>query len=64
METIHQAWYVEVQQQTDADPAHAQVRSELHSMDWQDGAEGFDFQDNLTRNDDIRLEAVAASAPL
>ena len=27
-------------------------------MDWQDGAEGFDFQDKLARDDDIRLEAV------
>jgi hypothetical protein len=28
-------------------------------MDWQDGADGFDFQDKLARDDDIRLEAVA-----
>ena len=27
-------------------------------MDWQDGADGFDFQDKLARDDDIRLEAV------
>jgi len=26
---------------------------------WQDGADGFDFQDKLARDDDIRLEAVA-----
>jgi hypothetical protein len=28
-------------------------------MDWQDGADGFDFQDKLARDDDIRVEAVA-----
>ena len=28
-------------------------------MNWQDGADGFDFQDKLARDDDIRLEAVA-----
>jgi hypothetical protein len=28
-------------------------------MDWQDGANGFDFQNKLARDDDIRLEAVA-----
>ena len=28
-------------------------------MDWQDGADGFDFQDKLARDNDIRLEAVA-----
>jgi hypothetical protein len=28
-------------------------------MDWHDAADGFDFQDKLTRDDDIRLEAVA-----
>ena len=28
-------------------------------MDWQDGADGFDFQDKLARDDNIRLEAVA-----
>jgi len=28
-------------------------------MDWQDGADGLDFQDRLARDDDIRLEAVA-----
>ena len=28
-------------------------------MDWQDAADGFDFQDKLARDDDIRLEAVA-----
>ena len=28
-------------------------------MDWQDRADGFDFQDKLARDDDIRLEAVA-----
>jgi hypothetical protein len=35
------------------------ARSELHGMNWQDGADGFDFQDKLARDDDIRLEAVA-----
>jgi hypothetical protein len=35
MEAIRQARHVEVLQQTDADPAHAQVRSELRRMDWQ-----------------------------
>jgi len=59
MEAVHQARHVEVQQQTDVDPAHAQVRSELHSMDSQDGADGFDFQNKLARDDNIRLEAVA-----
>ena len=59
MKAIHQAWHVEVQQQTNVDPAHAQVRSELHLMDWQDDADGFDFQDKLARDDDICLEAVA-----
>ena len=33
-------------------------------MDWQEGADGFDFQDKLARDNDIRLEAVADSAPL
>ena len=28
-------------------------------MDWQDGADGLDFQDELARDDDIRLAAVA-----
>jgi hypothetical protein len=28
-------------------------------MDWQDGADGFDFQDRLARHDDIRPEPVA-----
>ena len=28
-------------------------------MHWQDGTDGFDFQDKLTRDDDIPLEAVA-----
>ena len=28
-------------------------------MDWQDGADGFDFQDKRACDDDIRLEAVA-----
>jgi hypothetical protein len=28
-------------------------------MDWQDGADDFDFQDRLARDDDNRLEAVA-----
>ena len=32
----HQAWHVEVQQQADMDPAHAQERSEIHRIDWQD----------------------------
>ena len=59
MEAVHQARRVEVQQQTDVDPARAQVRSELHRTDWQDGADGFDFQVTLARHDDIRLEAVA-----
>jgi hypothetical protein len=31
------------------------ARSELHRMDWQDGADGFDFQDKRARDDDIRL---------
>jgi hypothetical protein len=59
MKAIHQASHVEVQQQTDAYPAHVQVRSKLHPVDWQDCADGFDFQDKLARDDDIRLEAVA-----
>jgi len=28
-------------------------------MDWQDGADSFDFQDQLARDDDSRLESVA-----
>jgi hypothetical protein len=28
-------------------------------MDWQDRADGFDFQNQLARDDDIRLETVA-----
>ena len=28
-------------------------------MDWQDGGDGFDCQDKLARDDDIRLAAVA-----
>jgi hypothetical protein len=37
----------------------AQVGSELHRVDWQDGADDVDFQDKLARDDDIRLEAIA-----
>ena len=59
IEAVRQAWHVVVQQQTDVDTAHAQVRSELHSMDWRDRADGFDFQDKLARDNNIRLEAVA-----
>ena len=28
-------------------------------MDWQDGGDGFDFQDKLARDDAIRFETVA-----
>jgi len=33
-------------------------------MDWQDGGDGFDFQDKLACGHDIRLEAVADTRAL
>ena len=63
-EAVHQAWHVEVQQQADVDAAHAEVRAELHLMDREDGGDGFDLQDNLVGDDDIRLKPSPTAAPL
>ena len=38
--------------------------TELHLMDWQDGGDGFDLQDKLVGDDDIRLEASPTGALL
>jgi hypothetical protein len=39
-------------------------RSKLDGIDWQDAADGFDFQDRLAGDDDIRIDSVVDFAPL
>ena len=46
------------------DAAHANVSTELHLIDWEDGGDGFDLQDKLAGDDDIRLEASPTGALL
>jgi hypothetical protein len=48
--------WVEVEQQTDGNTTHLQLCQQLSFMDWQEGRDGFYFENDLTCYDDIRPE--------
>lgn len=58
-EALGQARGVEVQQQADTKAAEAEIRSQLHFVNGENGHDGLDFEDERMGDDDVGFEAVA-----
>ena len=58
-QVVNQASRMEVQNQADADAAHAEIGVQLRFVHRQDHSDGFDLQDDLASHNDIGLESLA-----
>jgi hypothetical protein len=58
-DTVNQTARVEVQDQADAESAHAQISMQLRLVDGKDGSDCLDLKDHLPRDDDVGLETIA-----
>ena len=56
-QAVFQSQGIEIHQQTDTVPAHAQVGQKLRFMDRQQFVDSLDFDNQFARNDDVGAEA-------